>query len=59
MGLIEEAAAAMRGGSFHPLTGPITDQDGTEKLAAGEVIEDGALLGIDWLVTGVETRLPN
>ena len=57
--MIESAAAEMRAGSFHPLTGPILDQDGTERLAAGEVIEDGAMLGIDWLVKGVETRIPN
>ena len=56
---IEEAMAVMEAGTFHPLTGPITDQDGTERLAEGVTIEDGALLGIDWLVEGVETRIPN
>lgn len=45
-------------GKFHPMTGPIVDQDGTEKLAAGVTIEDGAMLGIDWLVKGIETRIP-
>lgn len=58
MARIEEVTAALRAGEFHPLTGPIVDQDGTERLAEGEVIEDSALLGIDWLVDGVETRLP-
>jgi hypothetical protein len=35
------------------------DQAGATKLADGEVIEDGALLGIKWLVKGVETKLPD
>ena len=55
---IEEAAANIRDGSFHPITGPIVDQDGTERLAEGETIADGDLLGINWLVQGVETRIP-
>lgn len=53
--VIDEISA----GSFHPMTGPILDQDGSEQLAGGEVIEDGAMLGINWLVKGVETRIPN
>jgi simple sugar transport system substrate-binding protein len=58
MGEIEAAMAAIKDGSFHPMTGPIIDQDGTERLAEGVVIADGDMQGIDWLVTGVETRLP-
>ncbi|WP_223421196.1 BMP family ABC transporter substrate-binding protein [Tateyamaria pelophila] len=58
MAKIEAAAAAIRAGEFHPLTGPILDQEGTERLADGEVIEDGAMASIDWLVSGVETRIP-
>ena len=46
-------------GSFHPMTGPVIDQDGKEQLADGVAIEDGAMLGINWLVQGVETRIPN
>ena len=53
--VIDEISA----GGFHPMTGPIMDQDGNEQLAGGEVIEDGAMLGINWLVKGVETRIPN
>ena len=59
MGKIEAAAAAMRAGEMHPLTGPIVDQDGTERLADGASIADPDMLGIDWLVAGVETRIPN
>ncbi|MCR9236284.1 MAG: BMP family ABC transporter substrate-binding protein [Alphaproteobacteria bacterium] len=53
--VMDEIAA----GSFHPMTGPIIAQDGSEKIAAGESIDDGAMRGIDWLVAGVETKLPN
>lgn len=58
MAKIEAADAAIRAGEFHPLTGPIVDQDGTERLADGVVIADGDMAGIDWLVAGVETRIP-
>lgn len=55
---IDAVMAEIAAGTFHPITGPIFDQDGTEKLADGVSIEDGPLLGIDWLVKGVETRIP-
>lgn len=58
MAEIEEVSAAIRAGEFHPMTGPIVDQDGAERLAEGEVIADDAMQGIDWLVEGVETRIP-
>lgn len=59
MALITAAADAMKAGEFHPITGPITNQAGDLVLAEGEVIDDGAMAGIDWLVQGVETPLPN
>lgn len=58
MAKIEAADAAIRAGEFHPLTGPIVDQEGTERLAESEIIEDQAMASIDWLVAGVETRIP-
>lgn len=58
MAEIEGVMEAIRAGEFHPLTGPVVDQDGTERLAEGETISDDALRGIDWLVAGVETRIP-
>jgi simple sugar transport system substrate-binding protein len=59
MDVINQETARLKAGTFHPFTGPIVDQAGTAKLSQGEVIEDGALLGINWLVKGVETKLPN
>ena len=55
---ITAASDALKSGEFHPLTGPIIDQEGTERLAEGVTIADTDLLGIDWLVKGVETPLP-
>ena len=40
-------------GSFAPFTGPISDQDGKEVLAAGEKAELGALLSMSYFVKGV------
>jgi len=40
-------------GTFAPFTGPISDQDGTENVADGEVPDLGTLLGMDYFVAGV------
>lgn len=55
---VDAKVAEISAGSFHPFSGPIVDQDGKEMIAAGETISDGDLLGINWLVKGVETKLP-
>ena len=55
---VDDAIAAMTAGTFHPMTGPITSQDGELKLKPGEAMADGPLLGINWLVKGVQTRIP-
>jgi len=55
---IDAKFAEIGKGKFHPFTGPIVDQDGKEKVAAGKTLPDGDLLGINWLVKGVETRVP-
>ena len=47
------AKAAIIAGDLHPFTGPINDQDGNEVLAAGEVMDDGAMLGMMFFVEGV------
>lgn len=44
-------------GTFHPFTGPIKDQSGKLILKAGEVMQDGALLGMDYYVEGVDGKL--
>ncbi len=42
-------------GSAPVFAGPITDQSGTERVAAGEQIEDAGLLSMDWYVAGVQS----
>ncbi|MGF1593040.1 MAG: BMP family ABC transporter substrate-binding protein [Kiloniellaceae bacterium] len=54
---VVEAAEKVRSGivdgTLHPFTGPINDQSGTERIAAGETMTDEALLSMDWYVEGV------
>ena len=41
-------------GAFHPFTGPIVKQDGTEVIPAGQVLDDLSLLTMDYYVKGVD-----
>ena len=56
--MAKQAELAVRDGSVHPFTGPIVDREGTERVAAGAVADDGMLLGMDWFVKGVSGDLP-
>lgn len=49
----DEVKAAIISGSLHPFTGPITDRDGKERLAAGQTMSDEDLAKMDWYVPGV------
>lgn len=49
---------AIVSGSLHPFAGPVTVQDGTVKIPAGEVMADGDMLGFSWYVVGVDGALP-
>ena len=51
--------ASIIDGSFHPFQGPIKNQAGETVVKAGETLDDGALLGMDWYVEGVQGQLPN
>ena len=51
--LIEETATAIIDGSFQPFTGPINDNTGTERIAAGVSATLDELLGQDYFVEGV------
>lgn len=55
---IRELETQLIAGSFHPFTGPIVDQDGQERLAEGEIMDDATLGGMDYYVEGVASRLP-
>lgn len=45
-------------GAVHVYDGPLLNQAGEEVVAAGSRLEDGAILGIDWHVEGVNSPLP-
>ena len=40
-------------------SGPIKDQKGNVKVAEGSKLSYGDILGMDWLVEGVEGTLPS
>jgi basic membrane protein A and related proteins len=56
--LMDEKQKAIIEGKLHPFTGPIKDQSGKERVAAGKPIPDSELAGINWLVDGVQGTLP-
>jgi len=58
----DEVSAAEKqivAGDLYPFTGPISDSTGQERVVAGETLDDGALLGFDWLVEGVTGAIPS
>ena len=55
-----EAAAtveAIKSGKNKVFTGPIMDQTGAVKVAAGATMDDGALNAMQWLVQGIEGKI--
>src|SRR5690606_29110754 len=55
--LFEEKKAAIKAGTFHPFTGPVLDQSGTIKVAAGETISEKELWSLNWYVQGIDGKL--
>ena len=47
----------IKSGKNKVFVGPISDQGGAVKVAAGSTMDDGALSGMQWLVQGVDGRL--
>ncbi len=56
--LVEEKQDAIRNGSFHPFQGPVKDQQGKVRIAAGSTISDDDLSKMQWYVQGVQGKLP-
>ena len=48
----------MADGSLHAFAGPVVDQDGKVRVAAGATMSDGDLNGMDYYVEGVVSKLP-
>jgi len=59
---VKAEALAMRdaiaNGTYHPFTGPIKKQDGSDWLGAGETSDDGTLLGMSFYVEGITAEVP-
>ncbi|WP_300062770.1 BMP family ABC transporter substrate-binding protein [uncultured Roseobacter sp.] len=59
---VKEEALAMKAaiadGSYHPFTGPIKKQDGSDWLAEGEVADDATLAGMNFYVEGLTGEIP-
>lgn len=45
-------------GAYHPFTGPLKKQDGSDWLGAGETADDGTLAGMNFYVEGIEGDIP-
>ncbi len=56
--LVEEREKAIKSGAFHPFQGPIMDQEGKVRIAAGTTISDADLSKMQWYVMGVLGKLP-
>lgn len=55
---VEQAKADMIAGKLHPFAGPVVDQEGKERVAAGSNISDEDLSKMDYYVQGVNGKLP-
>ncbi len=59
MAKIKAVEAEISSGARHVYDGPLFNQDGEQVVAAGERLDDGGILGINWHVQGINTPLPN
>ena len=57
-GRIEKMEKQLADGSLHPFSGPVVDQDGKVRVAAGSTMSDGDLNGMDYFLEGVVSKLP-
>lgn len=59
MAKIKEVEADLESGKAHVFAGPLRDQAGTERAAAGTNLPDSEIFGMNWLVEGLDGSLPN
>jgi len=55
---IKKMEMQMADGSLHAFAGPVVDQEGKVRVAAGATMSDGDLSGMDYYVEGVVSKLP-
>ncbi len=48
----------IKAGTFHPFAGPVVDQEGKVRVAAGQSMSDADLSKMDFYVQGVASKLP-
>ncbi len=56
--LVLAAQAKIISGELDVFTGPLKDQSGAEKVAAGSALPIGDVLGMNWFVAGVDGKIP-
>jgi basic membrane protein A len=56
--LVEQRRKAIIDGSFQVFKGPLADQAGKERVAAGKVMSLKEILGFNWLLKGIEGQAP-
>lgn len=56
--LVEAKKRLIAGGKLVPFAGPLKDNSGAAKVAAGAALTDQQLMSIDWYVEGVEGAVP-
>ncbi len=54
----EDKMKAIKEGKFFPFQGPVKDQSGAIKVAAGKVMPIEELMGFNWYVEGVDGSIP-
>lgn len=57
--MAEETAAKIKSGALKPFAGPIVKQDGSVAVEKGKELDDGAILGMNWYIKGIDDKLPN
>ena len=55
----QEVESDIKSGKLHPFAGPVKDQDGKERLAAGKTMADEDMGKMDFYVEGVAGKLPS
>lgn len=56
--LVAAAQAKIIAGELDVFAGPLKDQSGAEKVAAGSALAIGDVLGMNWFVVGVDGKIP-
>jgi simple sugar transport system substrate-binding protein len=54
---VSAATGKISSGALVPFAGPVKDQNGAQKIAAGKSLSDGEILGMNWFVEGVQGKL--